>query len=75
MNDLHTLGVAELAAAIADKKTSAVEAAQHLLARCRDRSARHDWFDAVGDCRKAAELEPKAVEPQVELMRLFGAKR
>lgn len=45
--------------------------AQHLLARCRDRSARHDWFDAVGDCRKAAELEPQAVEPQVELMRLL----
>jgi aspartyl-tRNA(Asn)/glutamyl-tRNA(Gln) amidotransferase subunit A len=35
MNDLHTLGVAELAAAIADRKTSSVEAAQHLLARAR----------------------------------------
>lgn len=35
MKDLHQLGVADLAAAIADKKTSAVEAAQHLLARAR----------------------------------------
>ncbi len=33
--DLHEMGVAELAAAIADKRTSAVEAAQHLLARAR----------------------------------------
>jgi tetratricopeptide (TPR) repeat protein len=43
----------------------------HLLARCRDRSARHEWFDAVGDCRRAAELDPTSVEPQVELMRLL----
>jgi aspartyl-tRNA(Asn)/glutamyl-tRNA(Gln) amidotransferase subunit A len=35
MKDLHQLGVAELAAAIADKKTSAIEAAQHLLARAK----------------------------------------
>lgn len=35
MNDLHHLGVADLAAAIADKKTSSVEAAQHLLARAQ----------------------------------------
>lgn len=34
-SDLHEMGVAELAAAIADKSTSAVEAAQHLLARAR----------------------------------------
>ena len=34
-NDLHQMGVAELATAIADKKTSAVEAAQHLLARAK----------------------------------------
>ncbi|AOW11724.1 aspartyl/glutamyl-tRNA amidotransferase subunit A [Hydrogenophaga crassostreae] len=33
--DLHQMGVAELAAAIADKKTSAVEAAQHLLSRAK----------------------------------------
>jgi aspartyl-tRNA(Asn)/glutamyl-tRNA(Gln) amidotransferase subunit A len=33
--DLHQMGVAELAAAIASKKTSATEAAQHLLARAR----------------------------------------
>lgn len=36
MNELHHLGVAELAAAIADKKTSSVEAAQHLLARAKE---------------------------------------
>ncbi|QHE83725.1 Asp-tRNA(Asn)/Glu-tRNA(Gln) amidotransferase subunit GatA [Hydrogenophaga sp. BPS33] len=35
MNALHTLGVTELASAIADKKTSSVEAAQHLLARAK----------------------------------------
>ncbi|WP_382327682.1 Asp-tRNA(Asn)/Glu-tRNA(Gln) amidotransferase subunit GatA [Hydrogenophaga sp. UC242_50] len=39
MNDLHILGVSELAAAIADKKTSSVEAAQHLLARAKQHSA------------------------------------
>jgi aspartyl-tRNA(Asn)/glutamyl-tRNA(Gln) amidotransferase subunit A len=33
--ELHQMGVAELAAAIAEKKTSAVEAAQHLLSRAR----------------------------------------
>ena len=33
--DLHQMGVAELAAAIAEKKTSAVEAAQHMLARAK----------------------------------------
>jgi aspartyl-tRNA(Asn)/glutamyl-tRNA(Gln) amidotransferase subunit A len=33
--DLHQMGVAELATAIADKKTSGVEAAQHLLARAK----------------------------------------
>jgi aspartyl-tRNA(Asn)/glutamyl-tRNA(Gln) amidotransferase subunit A len=35
MSDLHTLGVMGLAAAIADKKTSSVEAALHLLARAK----------------------------------------
>ena len=35
MTDLHQLGVAEIAAAIANKKTSATEAAQHLLARAK----------------------------------------
>lgn len=39
MSDLHTLGVAELATAIADKKTSSVEAAQHLLARAKQHAA------------------------------------
>ncbi len=35
MSDLHTWGVAELATAIADGKTSSTEAAQHLLARAK----------------------------------------
>ena len=39
MSDLHTLGVAELATAIAEKKTSSVEASQHLLARAQQHSA------------------------------------
>ncbi|MBD3893935.1 Asp-tRNA(Asn)/Glu-tRNA(Gln) amidotransferase subunit GatA [Hydrogenophaga sp.] len=39
MNDLHQLGVAELAAAIRHKKTSSVEAAQHLLARARQHAS------------------------------------
>ncbi|PKO28541.1 MAG: Asp-tRNA(Asn)/Glu-tRNA(Gln) amidotransferase GatCAB subunit A [Betaproteobacteria bacterium HGW-Betaproteobacteria-9] len=34
--ELHQMGVAELATAIADKKTSSVEAAQHLLARAKE---------------------------------------
>jgi len=43
----------------------------HLLARCKDRAARHEWFDAVGDCRRSYELDPSSVEPQFELMRLL----
>ena len=39
MNDLHHLGVADLAAAIRHKQTSAVEAAQHLLARARQHAS------------------------------------
>ena len=39
MNELHNLGVSELASAIAEKKTSSVEVAQHLLARARQHSA------------------------------------
>jgi aspartyl-tRNA(Asn)/glutamyl-tRNA(Gln) amidotransferase subunit A len=35
MKAIHDLGVLELAAAIAEKQTSSVEAAQHLLARAR----------------------------------------
>lgn len=45
--------------------------AGHLLARCRDRSARQQWFDAVGDCRRSYELNPDSIEPQEELMRLL----
>ncbi|MFN2426637.1 MAG: tetratricopeptide repeat protein, partial [Candidatus Binatia bacterium] len=45
--------------------------AGHLLARCRDRSARQQWFDAIGDCRRSYELNPSSIEPQVELMRLL----
>ncbi|MFN2376548.1 MAG: tetratricopeptide repeat protein [Candidatus Binatia bacterium] len=43
----------------------------HLLSRCRDRSARSQWFDAIGDCRRSYDLNPANVEPQVELMRLL----
>jgi aspartyl-tRNA(Asn)/glutamyl-tRNA(Gln) amidotransferase subunit A len=39
MKDLHQLGVAELAAAIADKKTSATESAQALLGRAKAHGA------------------------------------
>ncbi len=42
----------------------------HLLARCRDRAARQQTFDAVGDCRRSYELRP-ALEPQIELMKLL----
>lgn len=45
--------------------------AAHLLARCRDRMARKEWFDAVGDCRRSSELAPASIEPQVELMRVY----
>ncbi len=37
--DLHQMGVAELAAALADKKVSAVETARHLLARAKQHAA------------------------------------
>jgi tetratricopeptide (TPR) repeat protein len=47
----------------------------HLLARCRDRAARKEWFDAVGDCRRSYELDPSSIEPQVELMRLLVTLR
>ncbi|MDO8905062.1 Asp-tRNA(Asn)/Glu-tRNA(Gln) amidotransferase subunit GatA [Hydrogenophaga sp.] len=42
MNDLHRLGVADLAAAIAEKKTSSVEVAEALLARAKQ----HDHLGA-----------------------------
>lgn len=45
--------------------------AGHRLARCRDRAARQQWFDAIGDCRRSYELNPASIEPQVELMRLL----
>lgn len=37
--DLHRMGVAELAQALADKKTSSTEATQHLLARAKQHEA------------------------------------
>ena len=37
--DLHQMGVAQLAAAIASKHTSSVEAAQHLLARAKQHAS------------------------------------
>jgi tetratricopeptide (TPR) repeat protein len=43
---------------------------EHLLARCRDRSARQQTFDAIGDCRRSYDLKP-SLEPQVELMKLL----
>jgi tetratricopeptide (TPR) repeat protein len=43
---------------------------EHLLARCRDRAARQQTFDAIGDCRRAYDLKP-TLEPQVELMKLL----
>ncbi len=42
--DLHEMGVVELAAAIADRKTSAVEAAQHLLARAQRHQDLGAWL-------------------------------
>ena len=45
--------------------------AGQLLARCRDRVAREQWFDAIGDCRRSYELNPASIEPQVELMHLL----
>jgi tetratricopeptide (TPR) repeat protein len=45
--------------------------AAHLLARCRDHVARQEWFDAAGDCRRAAEIDPKAIDPHIELMRIL----
>lgn len=42
--DLHHMGVAELAAAIAGKKTSSAEATQHLLARARQHDSLGAWL-------------------------------
>ncbi|MDP2018249.1 Asp-tRNA(Asn)/Glu-tRNA(Gln) amidotransferase subunit GatA [Hydrogenophaga sp.] len=44
MNAIHQMGVGELAAAIADKKTSSVEAAQHLLARAKQFASLGAWL-------------------------------
>ncbi len=43
-SDLHHMGVAELAAAIAGKKTSSAEATQHLLARARQHDSLGAWL-------------------------------
>lgn len=48
-----------------------VNNADHLLARCRDHSVRHEWFDAIGDCRRATDLNPAMLDAHVELMRLL----
>jgi aspartyl-tRNA(Asn)/glutamyl-tRNA(Gln) amidotransferase subunit A len=66
MNDLHTLGVAELAAAIAGKQTSSVEAAQHLLARAKQHAALGAWLafneDATLAQARAADARVAAGE-------------
>ncbi|HYB99386.1 MAG TPA: tetratricopeptide repeat protein [Candidatus Limnocylindrales bacterium] len=43
----------------------------HQLARCRDHVSRGEWFDAVGGCKRAAELAPTSPEPHAELMRIY----
>lgn len=43
----------------------------HLLARCRDRAARREWFDAVGDCRRSYQINPSSVAAQEELMKML----
>jgi aspartyl-tRNA(Asn)/glutamyl-tRNA(Gln) amidotransferase subunit A len=64
--DLHQLGVAELAAAIADKKTSSVEASQHLLARARQHAGLGAYLsfneDATLAQAKAADARVAAGE-------------
>ncbi|WP_439608182.1 Asp-tRNA(Asn)/Glu-tRNA(Gln) amidotransferase subunit GatA [Hydrogenophaga sp.] len=66
MTDLHTLGVAELAAAIAGKQTSSVEAAQHLLARAKQHAALGAWLafneDATLAQARAADARVAAGE-------------
>lgn len=44
---------------------------KHRLARCRAHVARSEWFDAINDCRKSAELDATSAEPWVELMRIY----
>ena len=62
MSDLHTLGVSELAAAIAGKKTSSVEAAQHLLARAKQ----HDVLGAYLAVNEEATLaQARAADTRV----------
>ena len=66
MKELHEMGLAELAAAIADQKTSAVEAAQHLLARARAHESLGAYLsfneDATRTQARAAEARIAAGE-------------
>jgi aspartyl-tRNA(Asn)/glutamyl-tRNA(Gln) amidotransferase subunit A len=64
--DIHQMGVAELAAAIAGKQTSSVEAAQHLLARAQQHSHLGAYLafneDATLAQARAADARLKAGE-------------
>lgn len=79
MNSLIPKAPPELAASAAAAAAAALPPGEkfdennptHRLARCRAHVARSEWFDAIGDCRKAAELAPKSTEPWVELMRIY----
>ncbi|MEX1165772.1 MAG: Asp-tRNA(Asn)/Glu-tRNA(Gln) amidotransferase subunit GatA [Hydrogenophaga sp.] len=64
--DLHQMGVAEMAHAIAERKTSAVEAAQHLLARAQTHASLGAYLafneDATLAQAKAADARVAAGE-------------
>lgn len=51
--DLHHMGVADLAAAIASKRTSSAEATQHLLARARQHDSLGAWLAFNDDASMA----------------------
>jgi|GEM_PF-1799039 len=69
--DLAASAAAAAAAALAPGEKFDENNPVHRLARCRTHVARSEWFEAIGDCRKAAELAPSSAEPWVELMRIY----
>jgi len=69
--ELATSAAAAAAATLAPGEKFDENNPRHRLARCRAHVARSEWFEAIGDCRKSAELDPKSADPWIELMRIY----
>ena len=76
--DLHQMGVAQLAAAIASKHTSSVEAAQHLLARAKQHAGLGAYLtfneDATLAQARAADARVAAGEAGVSIGEGIGLR-